>query len=141
MVYVCDHEIQFPLLTQPGQHVQHAHRHRLLLEQLAESPARAERLGRRDPYPRAARIVGERVDLARSAARIPLGGPARFDRFVTTARPATRAADLAAAVGRETLPFKLDVRKLKALGLTRSFAVGYEVSPRGLAYLERSTRR
>ena len=44
-------------------------------------------------------------------------------------------------VGRETAPFKLDVRKLKALGLTRSFAVGYEVSPRGLAYLRKTTRR
>jgi hypothetical protein len=54
--------------------------------------------------------------------------------------PQRRAPDLAEMVGRETAPFKLDVRKLKALGLTRSFAVGYEVSPRGLAYLERTTR-
>ena len=29
-----------------------------------------------------------------------------------------RAPDLAASVGRETQPFKLDVRKLKNLGLT-----------------------
>ena len=28
-----------------------------------------------------------------------------------------------------------DVRKLKELGLTRSLAVGYEISPRGRAYL------
>ena len=32
-------------------------------------------------------------------------------------------------------------RKLKRLGLTQSFEVGYEVSPRGLAFLERSKRR
>jgi len=54
--------------------------------------------------------------------------------------PQRRAPDLADMVGRDTAPFKLDVRKLKGLGLTRSFAVGYEVSPRGLAYLERTNR-
>ncbi|MGW5188341.1 hypothetical protein ACWEOO_03740 [Kribbella sp. NPDC004138] len=51
-------------------------------------------------------------------------------------RPAVRAADLAAAVGRETPPFKLDVRKLKNLGLTYSLEVGYRLSPRGAAYLD-----
>jgi hypothetical protein len=55
-------------------------------------------------------------------------------------RPHTRAPDLAAELGRERDPFKIDVRKLKNLGLTRSFDVGYEVSPRGLAYLERTAR-
>jgi hypothetical protein len=51
------------------------------------------------------------------------------------AHPATRAADLAARLGRETLSFKRDVRKLKELGLTESLAVGYRLSPRGEAYL------
>ena len=55
-------------------------------------------------------------------------------------RPHTRAPDLAVEMGRERDPFKIDVRKLKNLGLTRSFEVGYEVSPRGLAYLERTDR-
>jgi hypothetical protein len=50
--------------------------------------------------------------------------------------PAMRAADLAAMLGRERLPFKLDVRKLKELGLTESLAVGYRLSPRGHAVLE-----
>jgi hypothetical protein len=50
-------------------------------------------------------------------------------------RPAVRAPDLAASLGRETLPFKRDVRKLKELGLTRSLEVGYEISHRGRAYL------
>lgn len=50
-------------------------------------------------------------------------------------RPATRAADLAAELGRERLPFKADVRKLKALGLTESLDVGYRLSPRGRAVL------
>jgi hypothetical protein len=51
------------------------------------------------------------------------------------ARPATRAPDLAASFGRETQPFKLDVRKLKNLGLTISLQKGYRLSPRGEAYL------
>lgn len=47
-----------------------------------------------------------------------------------------RAPDLAEMVGRETKPFKLDVRKLKNLGLTKSLKIGYELSPRGAAYLD-----
>ncbi len=53
-------------------------------------------------------------------------------------RPAVRAPDLAASLGRQTQPFKLDVRKLKELGLTHSLDVGYELSVRGRAYLEQS---
>ncbi len=50
-------------------------------------------------------------------------------------RPAVRAGDLAAELGREMLPFKVDVRKLKNLGLTISLEKGYRLSPRGEAYL------
>lgn len=50
--------------------------------------------------------------------------------------PRVAASKLAAKLGRETLPFKEDVRKLKKLGLTQSFEVGYEISPRGRAFLE-----
>jgi hypothetical protein len=49
--------------------------------------------------------------------------------------PSVRAADLAARLGRETLPFKVDVRKLKELGLVESLEVGYRISPRGRAAL------
>ena len=55
--------------------------------------------------------------------------------------PQRRAPDLAEMEGRETAPFKIDVRKLKNLGLTVSFPVGYELSPRGRAYLSSTTRR
>ena len=51
--------------------------------------------------------------------------------------PHVRAPDLAASAGRETAPFKNDVRKLKALGLTISHSPGYELSPRGHALLAR----
>ncbi|MYV99806.1 hypothetical protein [Streptomyces sp. SID3343] len=52
------------------------------------------------------------------------------------ARPAQRAADLAASVGREKPPFKVDVRKLKERGLTESLEVGYRLSPRGRKVLD-----
>ena len=73
---------------------------------------------------------------------------ARLDRFDAASRsgpwtrqvlalirehPARRAPDLAELMGRETLPFKRDVRKLKELGLTESLEIGYRLSPRGEA--------
>jgi hypothetical protein len=56
-------------------------------------------------------------------------------------RPAVRAPDLAAGLGRETQPFKRDVRKLKELGLTESLKIGYRLSPRGEAVLASITAR
>ena len=55
--------------------------------------------------------------------------------------PRVAASKLAPKLGRETLPFKTDVRKLKKLGLTQSFEVGYEISPRGRAYLAKRKKR
>jgi hypothetical protein len=49
--------------------------------------------------------------------------------------PGVRAEDLAASVGREKMPFKLDVRKLKEMGLTESLLTGYRLSPRGESVL------
>ena len=51
--------------------------------------------------------------------------------------PEVRAEELAAQMGREKLPFKRDVRKLKELGLTISLNPGYRLSPRGMAVLKR----
>lgn len=51
-------------------------------------------------------------------------------------RPGQRAPDLAATMGREKLPFKADVRKLKELGLTESLPIGYRLSPRGQFVLD-----
>ncbi|MCW5829904.1 MAG: hypothetical protein KIT79_11390 [Deltaproteobacteria bacterium] len=48
-----------------------------------------------------------------------------------------RAVELAARIGGEADKFKLDVRKLKELGLTKSLGTGYGLSPRGRAYLKR----
>jgi hypothetical protein len=49
--------------------------------------------------------------------------------------PDVRAQDLADGLGLDKTVFKNDVSKLKALGLTISHSPGYEVSPRGRAYL------
>jgi hypothetical protein len=56
------------------------------------------------------------------------------------ARPDVRAPDLAASFGLETLIFKRDVRKLKALGLTLSQPVGYQLSPRGRTYVRTTSQ-
>jgi hypothetical protein len=49
--------------------------------------------------------------------------------------PDKRAASLAKKRGMDQLPFKVQVRKLKALGLTESLEIGYRLSPRGAATL------
>lgn len=51
--------------------------------------------------------------------------------------PEMAAALLAERLGVEKLKFKQDVRKLKELGLTESLDVGYRLSPRGAAALEK----
>jgi hypothetical protein len=60
--------------------------------------------------------------------------------LIIAENPEVRAPDLAATLGRETLPFKLDVRKLKNLGLTLSYPIGYRISPRGTAYLKATSQ-
>lgn len=64
------------------------------------------------------------------------GGPwTRRTLEIIAAHEGVRAGDLAEMLGRERLPFKVDVRKLKALGLTESLEIGYRLSPRGKALL------
>lgn len=50
--------------------------------------------------------------------------------------PGVRAGDLAPQVQQERAAFKVNVRKLKGLGLTESLEVGYRLSPRGRALLD-----
>lgn len=49
--------------------------------------------------------------------------------------PAVVSTELAALTGQERPDFKLNVRKLKEMGLTESLQVGYQLSPRGVALL------
>jgi hypothetical protein len=55
--------------------------------------------------------------------------------------PRVAASQLAAKLKQEKAPFKANVVKLKKLGLTQSFEVGYELSPRGKAYWQVAGRR
>lgn len=75
--------------------------------------------------------------LARLDAKAPWTG--KTLRLIAK-HPRIAASQLAKKLDRETLPFKVDVRKLKKLGLTQSFEVGYEVSPRGKAFLAAKSR-
>lgn len=79
--------------------------------------------------------ISTRLDRFDKAA--PAGPWTRTTLELIAHHPARRAPDLAVMAGRETKAFKLDVRKLKNLGLTRSLRIGYELSPRGQAYLDR----
>ena len=69
----------------------------------------------------------------------------RFDRYskrgpwtrqtlaLIEARPGVRAEELAGELGWEQQPFKINVRKLKELGLTESLEIGYRLSSRGIS--------
>lgn len=54
--------------------------------------------------------------------------------------PGRRAPELAELLGRETTPWKGQVRRLKELGLTESLPVGYRLSPRGEQVLAAAAR-
>ncbi|CAN5539891.1 hypothetical protein BH10ACT7_BH10ACT7_12150 [soil metagenome] len=81
----------------------------------------------------------ERMNLTRSLGRLDARsarGPwTRQVLHLIAERPGVRAGDLAESLGYERDAFKLNVRKLKNLGLTTSLDVGYEISERGRSYL------
>ena len=110
------------------------HLYRVAFHHAGEDPRLALRedasLGPADVDELARRL--ERLDRASSH------GPwTRTTLELIASHPGRRAGDLAAMVGREIQPFKTDVRKLKALGLTESLEIGYRLSPRGEALLAR----
>lgn len=55
--------------------------------------------------------------------------------------PERRAAELAEIMQMDKFDFKINVRKLKNLGLTISHEIGYSISPLGDIVLERLQRR
>ena len=107
------YRVQFHLVDEPDPRAELAATNDLTADDRAEIDRRLDRLDRASSHGPWTRAVLECI----------------------AAQPATRAADLAASFGRETQPFKLDVRKLKNLGLTISLERGYRLSPRGEAYL------
>lgn len=104
-----------------------------------------------DPDPRAELAASAALDddavadldrrLDRLDRHSPTGPWTRATLEVIGRRPAVVSSDLAAELGRDRPAFKLDVRKLKGLGLTISLERGYRLSPRGEAYLRATGRR
>jgi hypothetical protein len=82
----------------------------------------------------------ERREIARRLQRLDSsaddGAWTRTTLEIIRDHPGRRAADLSRLIGMEKLPFKLNVRKLKALGLTESLEIGYRLSPRGLVFMK-----
>ena len=81
----------------------------------------------------AAEMAAVRERLQRLDARSAVGPWTARTLEQLRAHPGVRAGDLCRMVGREKEAFKLDVRKLKNLGLTESLGTGYRLSPRGEA--------
>jgi hypothetical protein len=73
--------------------------------------------------------------LQRLDARSPDGPWTRRTLSVIRSHPELRAGDLCALVGQDKARFKLNVRKLKGLGLTESLETGYRLSTRGIAFM------
>jgi len=107
------YRIQFHLVDEPDPRAELAADDVLNADDITEIDRRLDRLDKASSHGPWTRAVLEKI----------------------AAQPGRRAPDLAEQFGRETQPFKLDVRKLKNLGLTLSLRVGYELSPRGEAYL------
>jgi hypothetical protein len=78
--------------------------------------------------------------LQRLDSRAPDGAWTRRTLEIIRDHPGRRAGDLSQLVGVDKLPFKLNVRKLKALGLTESLEIGYRLSPRGLVFMKGELR-
>ncbi|MCS3779792.1 ASCH domain-containing protein [Tsukamurella ocularis] len=108
-----------------GEHVYRVH-----LEWAGEDP----RLALREELPDDAELAAIAKRLARLDARET--GPWTRDILLWIRdHPHVVSKELAAERRVELLPMKADIRKLKGMGLTISHEVGYELSPRGAAYL------
>ena len=74
--------------------------------------------------------------MARIDAACPAPWTTRYLQLIAD-QPGVGSRVLAAQVDADVPPFKRRVRQLKELGLTESLEVGYRLSPRGRAVLER----
>lgn len=108
-----------------GEHVYRVH-----VEWAGEDP----RLALREELPESAELEAIAARLAQLDAR-PTGPWTRDILAWIRDHPHIVSKELAAERGVELLPMKADIRKLKGMGLTISHEVGYELSPRGAAYM------
>ncbi|MFK0246448.1 hypothetical protein ACIQUM_17240 [Amycolatopsis azurea] len=108
----------------------------------ADAPVYRVRLRYLGPDPR--RALSEETDLSEKDIEAIRDRLSKMDRRrswthetlrIIAGNPGRRAQELADLLGREKEPLKVDIRKLKGLGLTLSLEVGYRISPRGAAYL------
>ncbi len=90
----------------------------------------------RESIPSAEEITAILAGLDRLDAASSTGPWTRTTLRIIDDNPEVRAPELAEQLGRPTLDFKRDVRKLKERGLTESLAIGYRLSPRGEAVLD-----
>ncbi|MCU1391230.1 MAG: hypothetical protein JWL72_4568, partial [Ilumatobacteraceae bacterium] len=81
-------------------------------------------------------VIQQRLDRMDRASRV---GPwtAKTLRLIDT-YPGMVSTALARQLGHDRPAFKINVRKLKELGLTESLEVGYRLSPLGDAFIRRS---
>jgi hypothetical protein len=94
------------------------------------------RIALREQLPENAELETIVARLARIDAASATPWTKRYLQLIAV-QPAVVSRVLAAQVHAEVPPFKRRVRQLKELGLTESLEVGYRLSPRGRAVLER----
>jgi hypothetical protein len=94
------------------------------------------RIGLRKRVPEHAELEAIVARLARIDAASSMPWTTLYMQLIAD-QPAIVSRVLARQVGAEVPPFKRRVRQLKELGLTESLEVGYRLSPRGRAVLER----
>ncbi|SEP07811.1 hypothetical protein SAMN04488052_108133 [Aquisalimonas asiatica] len=90
---------------------------------------------REAPVATEAEFEGLRRCLIRLDARAPEGAWTVRTLETVESHPGVRAGDLSGLVGQDKELFKVNVRKLKNLGLTESLGTGYRLSPRAEALL------
>jgi hypothetical protein len=96
------------------------------------------RVALRERLPEASELEALVSRLARIDAASPMPWTTRWLQLIAD-QPGTSSRVLAPQVDADVPPFKRRVRQLKELGLTESLEVGYRLSPRGRAVLERLT--
>lgn len=94
------------------------------------------RLALRERLPEQAELEAIVARLRRIDAANPTPWTTRYLQLIAD-QPGVVSRVLAHRVDADVLPFKRRVRHLKELGLTESLEVGYRLSPRGRAVLER----
>lgn len=100
-----------------------------------------EAVNQPDRSPQSKEEIEALLEKLRATEQRSSRGPWAFAALQMIAKhPGRRAPELAAMIKWETAPFKANVRKLKALGLTISLDVGYKLSPRGQLVFKAASR-